>query len=221
MKRTLRVAMLAVLIGAGSVLACTWAEEPAPPPDPMAVDGFDGPVFFRRAAGHSEFGGGVRHEMRRIHHPDPARSAEMRAFHEIIERLRSAKEGPQKEAVKKELSQLLDKSFTRDLERREKEVAEIESRLKKLHDQIERRKKAKDEITSLRLKTIINETEGLGFSGPFGFERPTIVEFGPAEFDAVPAPGHFHAGMPPFVVQPQVEGAAPLPAGGPGGPTPP
>ena len=35
----------------------------------------------------------------------------------------------------------------------------------RLREQIERRKKAKDEIVGLRLKTIVNETEGLGFPG--------------------------------------------------------
>jgi len=87
------------------------------------------------------------------------------AFQAAVEKLRSAKEGAEKEAAKKELSQLLEQSFTRDLEHREQDVAEIESRVKKLREQIERRKKAKDEIVGLRLKTIVNETEGLGFPG--------------------------------------------------------
>jgi len=39
--------------------------------------------------------------------------------------------------------------------------------VKKLRDQIEKRKKARDEIINLRLKTIVNEAEGLGFPGAF------------------------------------------------------
>ena len=90
---------------------------------------------------------------------------EAQFFHAAVEKLRSAKEGAEKETAKKELLQLLEKSFTRDLDHREQEVAEIESRIKRLREQIERRKKAKDEIVGLRLKTIVNETEGLGFPG--------------------------------------------------------
>jgi len=99
-------------------------------------------------------------------------SEEMQAFKQAVDKLRMAKEGSDKDAAKKELAELLDRSFTHDLERREQEVAEIESRVKKLREQIERRKKAKDEIVGLRLKTIVNETEGLGFPGP--------QDFGPA-----------------------------------------
>jgi hypothetical protein len=114
----------------------------------------------------------------------PASIEEMRAFQEAVEKLRSAKEGKEKDTAKNELLQLLEQSFARDLEHREQEVAEIESRVKKLREQIERRKKAKDEIVGLRLKTIVNETEGLGFSSPQDFEpqaikRPMLAD--PAE----------------------------------------
>ena len=95
----------------------------------------------------------------------------MKGLQAALEKLKTAKVGPEKEAATKELTQLLDKSFTRDLERREHEVAEIETRIKKLREQIDKRKQAKDEIISLRLKTIINETQGLGFPGPVGFEH--------------------------------------------------
>jgi hypothetical protein len=109
--------------------------------------------------------------------------AERRAFQEAVEKLRAAKEGPEKEAAKKELAKLLDRSFTHDLERREHEVTEIESRVKKLRDQIDKRKNAKDEIIGLRLKTIINESEGLGFPGPVGFEHRPVTQFGAGEIE--------------------------------------
>ena len=49
------------------------------------------------------------------------------------------------------------------MQRREKQISDVEARVKKLRDQIEKRKKAKDDIVSLRLKTIVNEADGLGF----------------------------------------------------------
>lgn len=115
-------------------------------------------------------------------------------FQQAVQKLRSVKEGPEKEAAKKELSELLDKSFTRDLEHREQEVAEIEARVKKLKEQIERRKKAKDEIVGLRLKTIVNETEGLGFPGfqdaapgPVKFKSPITVDPASDSFEPRPS----------------------------------
>jgi|HubBroStandDraft_6_1064221.scaffolds.fasta_scaffold35127_3 hypothetical protein len=123
---------------------------------------------------------------------------EAQAFQGAIYKLRSAKEGAEKEAAKKELLQCLEKSFTRDLDHREREVAEIESRVKKLREQIERRKKAKDEIVGLRLKTIVNETEGLGFPGPQDLE-PTVKR--PATY---PAPGPVPPSFDAFSPRPAV-----------------
>jgi hypothetical protein len=41
-------------------------------------------------------------------------------------------------------------------------VTKLEERLKKLKDQLERRRKAKTDIIQLELKVLVNEAEGLG-----------------------------------------------------------
>jgi hypothetical protein len=92
---------------------------------------------------------------------------EMEAMDQALSKLKAGKNDAEKESAKKDLSQALDKLFQRDLEQREHQVTEIEARVKKLRDQIEKRKAAKAEILSLHLKTIINESEGLGFPGHF------------------------------------------------------
>jgi hypothetical protein len=92
---------------------------------------------------------------------------DMEALDQALSKLKSGKNDAEKESAKKDLSQALDKLFQRDLEQREHQVTEIEARVKKLRDQIEKRKAAKAEILSLHLKTIINESEGLGFPGHF------------------------------------------------------
>jgi hypothetical protein len=106
--------------------------------------------------------------------------------------LKSAKADGEKTAATKEVSELLEKSFQRDLERREKQIVEVEARVKKLRDQIEKRKKAKDEIISLRLKTIVNEADGLGFPGPFE-QEPDLNPLNP------PAGGFGGPGLKPSV----------------------
>jgi hypothetical protein len=128
--------------------------------------------------------------------------AEMPEFElqEAVDKLKSAKNDAEKTTATKKISQLLEKSFQHDMERRETQISEIEARVKKLREQIEKRKKAKDEIISLHLKTIVNEADGLGFPG--GFEHESDVgpqgrsfrwlepESMPAQSFALPAPPH-------------------------------
>ncbi len=92
----------------------------------------------------------------------------------VIETLKSSGSQEEKDAAAKTLADLLAKQFNRDLERREKEVAELEERVKKLREQVTKRKGAKDDIIKLRLTTITNEAAGLGF--------PATGERGPREF---------------------------------------
>jgi len=102
--------------------------------------------------------------------PHPKSREEMQefeAFHQAVENLKSAKSDADKTNATNEISKLLETSFQRDFERRELEIAHVEARVKKLRDQIEKRKKAKDDILNLRLKTIVNEADGLGFPGGF------------------------------------------------------
>jgi hypothetical protein len=74
---------------------------------------------------------------------------------------------PQNEAARKEatdfIQQSLIKQFDQDLAHREKDLAAAEERLKSLRQQLDKRRQAKDEIVTLRLKTIVNNAEGLGF----------------------------------------------------------
>src|SRR5579862_8419953 len=107
-------------------------------------------------------------------------------------KLKLPKGEPAKEVAVRELAGLLEKSFDRDLDRREKQISQVEERIKRLRDQIERRKTAKKEILNLRLQTMVNEAEGLGFPSPDGdgqlptptrasspFENPNDRNFAP------------------------------------------
>jgi hypothetical protein len=102
---------------------------------------------------------------------NPEEEAAKRKYAEVTKVIRDAKTDADKEKAVKALTALLEESFARDLQRRERDVAEIEERVKKLREQIEKRRKAKDEIIALRVKTIVNELEGLDFPGFFQ-DRP-------------------------------------------------
>lgn len=126
----------------------------------------------------------------------PEEVAEQKELQGLIEVLHSDKTAGEKEKAKGSLGALLQKQFTRDVERREKEVAELEERVKKLRSQLEKRKEAKEKIISLRLTTIQNEAEGLGFpeegrgggNGPYVFEKPVAPGASPYGGGGVPQP---------------------------------
>ncbi|HXY36278.1 MAG TPA: hypothetical protein VEI07_18725 [Planctomycetaceae bacterium] len=193
MNKLARRALFVIVIGGGSLLTIAWAQQPdksneptpaqkapipgeapdAPDaPEPPHIGGFGGPHGgmgmggMGMSFGRGRFGG--RRGNRR------AEREEIEALHQAVEKLRTAKTDAEKKTAAVEVSKLLEKSFQRDMEWREKQVSEVEARVKKLRDQIEKRKKAKDEIISLRLKTIVNEAEGLGFPGSFGPESDFV-----------------------------------------------
>jgi hypothetical protein len=122
------------------------------------VSGAGDEIFTNRHSGHRAFGGPLLSEEEIQEH---------QALEQAVDSLKSAKNDADKTNATSEISKLLEKRFKRDLERREKQIAEIEARVKKLQEQIEKRKKAKDDIISLQVKTIVNEAEGLGFPGTF------------------------------------------------------
>src|SRR5262249_27895343 len=66
-------------------------------------------------------------------------------------------------AGKKKLTTLIDKLFDEDMKQREKELADLEKRLSKLREQLERRRTKKQDIVDLQLKVVLNEADGLGF----------------------------------------------------------
>jgi len=69
-----------------------------------------------------------------------------------------------KQAARDALRQILVTMFTRDLSSREKDLMELEARVKKLRGQLDKRIAAQDQIVELQLTTLQNEIDGLGFS---------------------------------------------------------
>jgi hypothetical protein len=67
---------------------------------------------------------------------------------------------------------------------REKELAELEKRLAKLREQLDRRRTKKQDIMDLQIKVLLNEADGLGFYS--GGEKSDYSPFG--TFGAVGQP---------------------------------
>ena len=83
-----------------------------------------------------------------------------------MNRLRQAEDDAPKEAIKRELSNILESYFDKDMQRRLSEIALIEHRVKQLRDQCEQRQQSKPEILQLQWKVLENEAAGLGFFAP-------------------------------------------------------
>ena len=84
---------------------------------------------------------------------------------QALRRLREADELHKPDLIK-ELETAIAAEFDEDMKHREAELTKLEERVAKLRAQLERRKKAKAEITQLQSKVLVNEIEGLGFSNP-------------------------------------------------------
>lgn len=81
------------------------------------------------------------------------------------QKLAAAKTDMEKQAAREQLRKLLAEIFAQDMQMREQQAAEIESRLAKLRQQYQARVKVKDEIIDLQLKVIEQDAAGLGFPG--------------------------------------------------------
>jgi hypothetical protein len=155
------------------------ADPPAAPDVPEPPAAFGG--SFGVGVGRAGLGGFNLRGRHHNHARSEAEIKELEALRQAIGKLKSAKNETEKATLSKQISQLLDKSFERDMQRREKQISDVEARVKKLRDQIEKRKKAKDDIVSLRLKTIVNEADGLGF--PEGVDAEAGFSWQPDPFN--------------------------------------
>ncbi|MEZ6061712.1 MAG: hypothetical protein R3C19_15295 [Planctomycetaceae bacterium] len=86
-----------------------------------------------------------------------------RKLQEAVESLKAAADDESRNAVTDDIRKQLASQFERDLKERERELAEIEERVKSLRDQLDKRKAAQEDIISLQLQTLINDANGLGF----------------------------------------------------------
>jgi hypothetical protein len=86
-----------------------------------------------------------------------------------IEQFRSS-DGEARTGAQQRLKGLIEQYFDRDVERREAEVADIVGQVKKLREQLDRRRQKREELIDLQMKLIENESEGMGF-----FSSPTAA----------------------------------------------
>lgn len=93
-----------------------------------------------------------------------ARALQQR-YHQAVAAYRDAENDNGRTEAAAKIKQVLEIYFQTDMETRQQELKQIAERLKKLEAQLARRTEKKQEIVDLQLKVVLNEAEGLGFSG--------------------------------------------------------
>jgi hypothetical protein len=121
---------------------------------------------------------------------NPERMQEIR---DAAKALSEAEGQEDRQTAEQELTQLLNNYFEEDMERREQELAQVENRVKKLRELLERRREKKQDIVELQIQVLQNEADGLGFFGSDVPGSPLLpwearIEAVPAYPPAVPAP---------------------------------
>jgi hypothetical protein len=89
---------------------------------------------------------------------------------QLLTKLREAEGDAARVELSKQLEEAIAKYFDDDMKTRESELTKLEERVSKLRSQLDRRRRAKQEIIQLQLKVLMNEADGLGFSGALLFE---------------------------------------------------
>ena len=95
-----------------------------------------------------------------------------------LERYREAGDDtPDRAAIRAEVEQYLNEEYDRHLAVHVEQLEELESRLNKLRQQLERRQAAKAKLVELKLELMLSQADGLGW--PEATNPPGWQEFGP------------------------------------------
>lgn len=109
----------------------------------------------------------------------------------------TAKTDADKQAAQQEMTEGLSMYFDNDMKFREQDIAKIETRLKNLRTQLEKRRAAKAKLVELQVQLLINEANGLGFYG-----QPGSQSSRGSWYSSIAAPWAY--GMPQMPRVPQV-----------------
>jgi len=111
---------------------------------------------------------------------------------QLVKQLGDADSSAKKGEVTKQLEAAVAKAFDQDLEDRESDLSNLEERVKKLRAQLDRRRRAKDDIIQLQIKVLVNEAEGLGFTSkprpPAARSGGTSPAYAPQNVPTLPKP---------------------------------
>jgi hypothetical protein len=86
-----------------------------------------------------------------------------RTANELAGALGEAKSDAERDKIKSQLGDILEKQFNLRQRRHEEEIAALESQVKKLRELVAKRQEKRREIISKRLDQILSDAQGLGW----------------------------------------------------------
>ena len=98
----------------------------------------------------------------------------------LMKKYKQAEEASDKEDIVDELRKQLKEAYDASLASHEKNLEQMEAKLKKLREQLDKRRAAKNKIVDLRIEVLVNEAEGLGWPDKRSsrFFNSTNLDFG-------------------------------------------
>ena len=82
---------------------------------------------------------------------------------QLAQQLAAAKSDSDREKIKGQLAETLEKQFDQRQKRHEEEIKSLEAQVKKLKDLVDKRQENRREIIARRLNQIVKESQGLGW----------------------------------------------------------
>jgi hypothetical protein len=84
-------------------------------------------------------------------------------LNELLGSWKAAANESERSKVEKELREVLKGEFQARLGAHEKEIAQLEAKVKRLREQLELRRKKQDDIVDFRVQQLLREAQGLGW----------------------------------------------------------
>ncbi len=112
---------------------------------------------------------------------------------QLLAKYAQAADEKQRAEIKASLGKVLERQFDLQLQQREREVSQIEARVRNLREMIDKRSKARQTIVTGRLDQLLNEMDGMGWVGPSHAAPGGSPIYGPYG----PAGGYLPSGYPP------------------------
>jgi colicin import membrane protein len=82
---------------------------------------------------------------------------------QFAQQLAAARSDSDREKIKGQLTELLEKQFDQRQKKHEEEIKQLEAQIKKLKDTVDKRQENRREIIGARLNQIVKESQGLGW----------------------------------------------------------
>lgn len=190
MPRTHVIAAVAV-VGAVGFVTLTWGQAAAPPataPSPARAGGY-APARIQLTQPRQNLSFYVQHPG----NPEDAQLNE--EINANVAKLVEETDATKKEDLEKEIKTALGKQFDSRQAARGQELKDLEERVAKLREQLNKREKAKDDIVNSRLDELKSASSGLGWGEEQGPQGPNA--------------GLFFAPPPVPVYQPNLPGERP------------